>query len=81
MYTGDTQILTLMFRNFKNKFYPFSVNLFCFYNKKQEKDGSLAKPRYRCSKKIAVGRVRTRPPLRQEPLELEQVQSLALELH
>lgn len=36
MYTGDTQILTLMFRNFKNKFYPFSVNLFCFYNKKQD---------------------------------------------
>ena len=35
MYTGDTQILTLMFRIFKNKFYPFSVNLFCFYNKNQ----------------------------------------------
>lgn len=35
MYTGDTQIMTLMFRNFKNKFYPFSVNLFCFYNKTQ----------------------------------------------
>lgn len=33
MYTGDTQILVFMFKNFLKMFHSFSVNLFCFHNK------------------------------------------------